>query len=170
MKRKLIWIWAIVATLWAIGATGMHIRNPLPFPDRGHRAYGVPDEKARQTVVNILQEVTPLRERFTFDSGATHQTLMWDNMTVIHYLDSDIQKARSVSGNGLSVAVDDPMTSAKRAVELLKAQGYQAEILTGINYDLPEGYLVPVTSNAFNDWALVFRRPLIKMPYPNVRK
>jgi len=170
MRRKIIWIWAIVATLWAVGATAMHIRNPLPFPDRGHRAYGVPDEKARQTVVNILQEVTPLRERFTFDSGATHQTLMWDNFTVIHYMDSDIQKAKNVSGNGLSVAVDDPTASAKRAVELLKAQGYQAEILTGINYDLPEGYLVPVTSNAFNDWALVFRRPLVKMPYPKIRK
>src|SRR3989442_1630003 len=87
MRRKIILVWAIVATLWAIGATAMHIRNPLPFPDRGHRAYGVPDEKARQTVVNILQEVTPLRERFTFDAAATQQTLMWDNFPVIYYMD-----------------------------------------------------------------------------------
>jgi len=168
--RKAILIWAIVATIWAIATTVMHFRNPLPFPDHGHRAYGVPDERARQAVVKILQEVTPLRERFTFDSGATHQTLMWDNFTVIHYLDSDIQKARSLSGNGLSVAVSDPQASAKRAVELLKADGYQAEIITGINYDLPDGYLVPVQSNAFNDWALVFRRQLISMPYPKIRK
>jgi hypothetical protein len=168
--RKAIWIWAVVATIWAIGATAMHIRNPLPFPDHGHRAYGVPDEKARATVVKVLQQVTPLRERFTFDSGSTHQTLMWDGFTVIHYLDSDIQKARNLTGNGLSVAVDDPLDSAKRAVELLKAEGYQASIIEDINYDLPEDYLVPVESNAFNQWALVFRRPLIKMPYPKTRK
>jgi hypothetical protein len=95
---------------------------------------------------------------------------MWDGFTVIHYLDSDIQKARNLTGNGLSVAVDNPLSSAKRAVELLKNEGYQAAIIEGINYDLPDGYLVPVESNAFNGWALVFRRPLIRMPYPNVRK
>ncbi|SRR6266404_3669118 len=167
--RKAILIWATIATIWAVAATLMHICNPLPFPDHGHRAYGVPDEKARAAVVRVLQQVTPLRERFTFDSGATHQTLMWDGFTVIHYLDSDIQKARNLTGNGLSVAVDDPLGSAKRAVELLKADGYQADIIEGINYDLPAGDLVPVESNAFNGWALVFRRPLMKMPYPKTR-
>jgi hypothetical protein len=168
--RKIIWIWAVGATLWAIAATAMHFRNPLPFPDHGHRAYGVPDERARKAVVKMLEEVTPLRERFTFDSGATHQTLMWDGFTVIHYLDSDIQKARDLTGNGLSVAVDDPQASAKRAVELLQAEGYKAAIIEGINYDLPENSLVPVESDAFNGWALVFRRQLIKMPYPKIRK
>lgn len=167
--RKAIWIWALITTVWAIAVTVMLVHNPLPFPDHGHRAYGVPDERARAAVVRVLQQVTPLRERFTFDSGATHQTLMWDGFTVIHYLDSDIQKARNLTGNGLSVAVDDPLGSAKRAVELLKAEGYQAAITEGINYDLPEGYLVPVESNAFNGWALVFRRPLMKMPYPKIR-
>ena len=169
MKRAIL-IWAIIATIWALAATVMQFRNPLPFPDRGHRAYGVPDERARQVVVRVLQEVTPLRERFTFDSGATHQTLMWDGFTVIHYLDADVQKARNLTGNGLSVAVDDPLSSARRAVELLKAEGYQASVIEGINYDLPDGYLVPVESNAFNGWALVFRRSLIRMPYPKVRK
>ena len=168
--RKVLLTWAIIATIWAIAATAMHFRNPLPFPDRGHRTYGVPDERARQAVVRVLEQVTPLRERFTFDSGVTHQTLMWDGFTVIHYLDAEEQKARHLSGNGLSVPVDDPLDSAKRAVQLLKAEGYQASIIEGIKFDLPENYLVPVESNAFNDWALVFRRPLRRMPYPNIRK
>lgn len=167
--KKAIWIWAIIATIWAVAATIMHFRNPLPFPDHGHRVFGVPDERTRQVVVKVLQEVTPLRERFTFDSGATHQTLMWDGFTVIHYMDSDIQKARTLSGNGLSVPVDDPELSAKRAVELLRAEGYRADIIEGINYDLPPNSLVPVESDAFNGWALVFRRSLINMPRPKVR-
>lgn len=168
--KKWILVWAILSTLWAVGVTAMHFRNPLPFPDHGHRTYGVPDEKARQAVVHVLEEVTPLKERFTFDSGATHQTLMWDGFTVIHYLDSDIQQSKKLTGNGLSVPVDDPLASAHRAIQILNQEGYQASIISGINFDLPENYLVPVESNAFNGWALVFRRSLIKMPYPKVRK
>ena len=167
--RKAVWVWAVIATVWAIGATVMHFRNPLPFPDHGHRAYGVPDERARKAVVEVLQEVTPLRERFTFDSGATHQTLMWDGFTVIHYLDPEIEKSRNLTGNGLSVPVDDPESSAKRAVELLRAKGYKADIIEGINFGLPPNYLVPVESDAFNGWALVFRRSMIKMERPTVR-
>jgi hypothetical protein len=168
--RKVIWIWAVIATVWAAAATVMLFRNPLPFPDHGHRIFGVPDEQARKAVVKVLQEVTPLRERFTFDSGATHQTLMWDGFTVINYLDADIQRTRNIGGTGLSVPVDDPELSAKRAVELLRAEGYKADVIEGIDYDLPPNSLVPVESNAFNGWALVFRRSLVNMPYPKVRK
>lgn len=167
--RKAIWVWAAMATIWAVGATVLQFYNPLPIPDHGHRVFGVPDERARKAVVKVLQEVTPLRERFTFDLGASHQTLMWDGFTVIHYLDPEIQKARNLSGNGLSIPVTDPELSAKRAVELLKAEGYKAAIIENIDYDLPANYLVPVESDAFNGWALVFRRSLIKMPRVKTR-
>lgn len=164
-----LWVWAVLATIWAAVSTILHFRNPLPIPDKGHRAFGVPDDRARKTVVKVLQEVSHLSEQFTFDSGATHQTLMWDGFTVIHYLDPEIRKARNLTGSGLSVPVKDPERSARKAVELLRSEGYTASLIEGIDYDLPPNHLVPIESDAFNGWALVFRRPLIKMPFPKKR-
>ena len=145
-------------------------RNPLPFPDRGHRIFGVPDERARRTVVELLGEVSALKERWTFDSGQVHQTLMWDGLTSIHYLDPEVQKTRKLLGSGLSVPTRDPQLSAMRAVEFLKNAGYEAKLVEGLILDLPPNHLVPVESNAFNGWNLVFRLPLHRMPFPKVRR
>jgi len=159
----------VLSLLWAIIATIMLLKNPLPFPDNGHRVFGVPDENARAVVVDLLSKISHLKERFTFDSGEVHQTLMWDGFTSIHYLDPQIQKDGNISGSGLSVPVSDPQSSAEQAVEFLQSAGYEASIIENINFDLPPNHLVPVKSNAFNGWALVFRRPLYKMPFPKLR-
>jgi hypothetical protein len=164
-----LWIWAAIATLWALVATILHFRNPLPIPDKGHRLYGVPDERARKVVVQLLRSVSHLKEQFTFDSGPTHQTLMWDGMTVINYLDRGIQERLNIVSTGLSVPVKDPRLAAAKAVELLHESGYTAEMLDNIDTDLPDNQLVPVKSNAFDGWVLVFRLPLIKMPFPKKR-
>lgn len=162
--------WATVATLWAAVATILHYRNPLPVPDKGHRIYGVPDERARQVVVSMLGELSHLQEQFTFDSGPTHQTLMWDGFTVINYVDTNIKRDLGITSTGLSVPVSDPLRAANRAVELLRRAGYSAALLANIDKDLPANYLVPVQSDAFDGWVIVFRRPLLKMPYPKKRK
>lgn len=76
----LFWIvlaWAILATVFAF------YRNPLPAPDRGHRCFAVRNERAARAVVGVIGRYVGLGERFTFDPGSTHQTLLWDNTTVI---------------------------------------------------------------------------------------
>jgi len=170
MIYTLLWIWAFVATVWALVASILHFRNPLPIPDKGHRLYGVPDEHAREVVVQLLKNVARIKEQFTFDSGPTHQTLMWDGFTVISYLDRDIRSTFDVSGTGLSVPVKNPQLAATEAVKLLTASGYTAEMLDNVDPELPANYLVPVKSNAFDGWVLVFRRPLLKMPFPKKRR
>jgi len=169
MLYTMLWIWAAVVTLWGLVATILHFRNPLPIPDKGHRLYGVPDELARRIVVQILQDVSHLKEQFTFDSGPTHQTLMWDGFTVINYLDPEIQRRFNMAGTGLSIPVKDPQLAATKAVGLLRESGYTAEALYNIDHDLPSNHLVPVKSNAFEGWVLVFRLPLLKMPFPKKR-
>jgi hypothetical protein len=160
----------ILTTIWAVVATIMVLRNPLPFPDRGHRAFGVPDERARQIVVNLLYETGSLKERWTFDSGPTHQTLLWDGFTVINHVDEAFQRERDLPSTAISLAVKDPQAAAQRAVALLTESGYKAEWEDNLDSDLPPNHLVAVRSDAFRGWLLVFRRPLIHMPRPKIRK
>ena len=52
----------IAATLWGLLATMVAVRNPFPFPDRGHRLFGVPDHNAQRVVLEILKTAgLPLR-------------------------------------------------------------------------------------------------------------
>jgi hypothetical protein len=169
MTYVILLAWSVVATLCALLATILHFRNPLPIPDKGHRLYGVKDERALGVVVQVLQQVSHLREQFTFDSGPTHQTLMWDGFTVISYIDQDTRKMFDLAGTGLSVPVENPEQASAKAVRLLRQFGYDAEKLDNLDLDLPANHLIPVKSNAFDGWVLVFRRPLIKMPMPRKR-
>lgn len=163
-----LWLWG-VTIMWAATATILLIRNPLPFPDRGHRLYGVKDDHGRQIVVEMLRRVGGLDERFTFDSGATHQTLMWDGFTVINYVDRRLEEALGVSSTGLSIPVADPHNAARKAEQILKASGYTATAFFDIDTDLPSNHLAIVVSDAFDGWILVLRRPLIHMPVPKRR-
>ncbi|MDT4955977.1 MAG: hypothetical protein QOJ02_4115 [Acidobacteriota bacterium] len=169
MIYTMLWIWAAIATLWALAASILHFSIPLPIPDRGHRLYGVKDESARKVVVEMLQNVCHLKERFTFDSGPTHQTLMRDGLTVINYLDPEIQVTFNMAGTGLSIPVKDPQLAATKAVNFLRESGYAAELINNIDPDLPSNHLALIKSNAFDGWVLVFRLPLIKMPLPKKR-
>ncbi len=159
-------IWACLATVWATALTLLFFNNPLPFPDRGHRVFGVKDEQTRAFVVKLLETLSGKKARFTFDSGKIHQTILHDNLTSIHYID---EKPEDVPASAISFAVKNPLASANRAIEMLQNAGFQAKIIEGIETDLPPNYLVPVWSDAFDGWALVFRRSLIKMPKPKFR-
>lgn len=159
-------VWAILATIWAITITILFIYNPFPFPDRGHRVFGVKDEKTRAIVVKIIENLTGKKSRFTFDAGDIHQTILHDGFTVIHYID---EKPDKIASCGISFAVKNPQRSAQEVIQLLKAEGFQAGVIEDVKLDLPPNNLVPVYSNAFDGWVLVFRRPLIKMPKPNFR-
>ena len=162
MKKK-VSLWLFVITLvWASVVTSFcFYRNPLPFPDRGHRCFAVPDKKTAEVVVEILGNMG-LCECFSFDHGSTHQTLLWDNTTVIFYHDEE-----EIDPNGLSVAVKDPYGDAAKVAKILEDRGYASIIdrMTGDNK------LVSVRSNAFIGWRLVLRRHILIMGKPsNQRK
>jgi hypothetical protein len=153
----------IVSVVWAVTATIMVLRNPLPFPDRGHRLFGVPDLKAQAVVLRILDEAR-LPLRFEFQTGPSRQALLWDNTTVIHCVDPSFGH----SGTALSVAVRDPEEAARTAAARLEEAGYSVRRLEGVDVDLPQNHLIVLTSDALLGWALVFRRHLLKMPRPKI--
>jgi hypothetical protein len=163
------WAFAIVF-LWALAATlFVFFRNPLPFPDRGHRCFAVKNQEAARAVVWILDRLGGLPERFTFDAGPTHQTVLWDNETVILYHDQTIRD-QGLPPNALSVAVDDPRDRAIAAAARLREAGFRADVIQDI---IPEagGKFVLVTSDAFEGWGLAFRRHILAMGKPpNQRK
>jgi len=152
----MFWIW-IVTLIWAVIATLLLIRNPLPCPDRGHRAFGVASKEAQKVIVAILRDAgMPLR--FRFRSGPSEHALLWDNMTDIHFVDSG---ASPLPGNGISLAVKDPLQAAARAIERLKAAGFSVQQL---EWGMAPELLTVLTSDAFSSWALVFRRHILRMP------
>jgi hypothetical protein len=152
----------LLVTLWALVATAMVIRNPFPFPDRGHRLFGVSDEQARKAVLEVLKD-SGLAGRFRFRLGPSDQTVFWDNTTVVHVLNH----ASGLTGNGISLAVQHPERAAQHAIDLLTAAGYRAERLPPDSVSgMPPKYLVVISCNAFNGWALAFRHHQLRMPKP----
>lgn len=157
-------LWIFLATLvWAVVITIFLLyRNPLPIPDRGHRCFAVPNETAAQVVLKILGEIGGVPERFTFVSRPTRQTVLWDNTTVIirySELSADIPR------NAISIVTEIPLLSAENAAKLLREKGFAVNLETGVFPGL-EGVLVFLTSNAFDDWSLVFRKHMLEMPSP----
>lgn len=157
----LLTVWAILASAWALIVSFMLIRNPLPVPDRGHRAFGLPSEEARSTVLKVFREFG-FSERFTFDAGPTRQTLLSDGFTVLNHLSQPA--TRRLAPNAISIPVSDPGAAAQIAAHLLQASNYSATFQEISDVDLPQNRLVVLESNAFDSWVLVFRRHIFKMP------
>ncbi len=163
-------LWVGVALLvWAIAVTVFcFVRNPLPFPDRGHRCFAVPNERAAAVVTTILGRFGGVPERFTFDSGPTHQTLLWDNTTVIIHFDQ-VVRDRGLAMNALSTVVRHPTASAREAATLLQQQGFSATMTDDVDPDVGDK-LVLLASDAFEGWVMVFRRHILAMGKPTTRK
>src|SRR5256885_2259702 len=121
-------VWALLATLWALIVTIILFRNPFPFPDRGHRAYGLSSEEARKAVLKVLREVGGVKEHFTVRAGPTHQTLMWDGYTVLNYVDTTNLGTNQLPSNAISIPVGDPQLSAEKALAILETCGYPSVI------------------------------------------
>ncbi len=165
-----LWMF-LVALIWASVVTVFcFIRNPLPFPDRGHRCFAVPTENAAKVVVAILDKIAGLPERFSFDPGPTHQTLLWDNTTVIIYYDQVIHE-QGIAQNGLSVVVRNPRASALEAANILKKKGFTANLMSDIMPEVGDNKFMLLSSDAFDGWVLAFRRHILAMGKPpNQRK
>lgn len=164
----LFWLFAIVL-VWAITVTIFcFFRNPLPFPGRGHRCFAVPNENAAKVVVSILGKLAGLPERFTFDPGPTHQTLLWDNTTVIIYHDQTIRE-QVLAPNGLSVVVSNPIASAYEAATMLERVGFTATVKENVIPEVGDKFVL-LESNAFNGWVLAFRRHVLIMGKPSSKR
>ena len=159
----------VFTLIWACIATLMVVRNPFPFPDRGHRCFSVRDEKARQSVVKTIEAVSGMRARFTFDFGTTHQTVFRDGTTTILHVEPNSPPFETLPANVISLAVAAPVLAAKRAVEILCADGYEARMDLTMQEGLPPDHFALVFSNAFDGWVLAFRKPLRQMPRPQIR-
>lgn len=151
-------VWAVVITIFCF------YKNPLPFPDQGHRCFAVPNESAARVVTTILGKFAGLPERFTFDAGPTHQTVLWDNMTVIIRHDEDI-RGQGLAPNGLSVVVKNPKVSARKAATMLKEAGFTATIKEDVIPELGDKFVL-LESNAFDGWVMPFRRHVLVLGNP----
>ncbi|QQG46257.1 MAG: hypothetical protein HYY55_00205 [Candidatus Niyogibacteria bacterium] len=160
---RLAWF-AILFVGFIVGWAASNV-FPLPFPDRGHRLFGVRDEKAAEAVIAVLEE-NGLRKKWAFDAEPTHQVVMSDNMTVIAWFD---EAASKLPKNAISVAVDNPRSSAARAVAILRMKRYEASFSQPMK-DLPDNTLYLVKTDAMPYSGLVFRKPFWKMPSPRIRK
>lgn len=167
---KILEVALVVVSLLAVaGWTMLLYRNPLPFPDRGHRCFPVPNELAARVVVDVLGSVGGLPERFTFTSGETDQTLLWDNTTVLIQYGAELRK-RGLAIPALSVAVADPPRAAEAAKKKLEQDGFIAEVVHELIPDM-EDKMVGLKSNAFGGWFMIFRKPLLQMgEMPKTRK
>lgn len=152
----------MAAALWAVFATlALLWRNPLPFPDRGHRCFAVPGERAARAVTAAL-EGGGLSRRFTFAFGTTVQTLFWDNTTVL--IRHGGGGAR-LAPNALSLVARRPLARAHAAAEELRNAGFTAEVHPDPG-PASDSKLVVVSSDAFDGWVLVFRRHVLAMGSP----
>ena len=163
--------WLFVAvSLWAVLATVfLFFRNPLPVPDHGHRCFAVPNEAAAKVVVGILGKFGGLPERFTFDAGPTHQTLLWDNTTVVIQHDDKV-RTMGLPPNAISIVVGTPVHAAEQAADILRMAGFRANVVRNAMPEVADKFAL-VTSNAFDGWVLAFRRHIVAMgPPPKKRK
>lgn len=168
--EHIVLVWAIVSTILLVVICYLHfVSNPLPFPDRGHCCYGVRDEKAQVLLVTLFSELGIITELFTMDAGPSHQTIMSDGRTVVHYLEQTM-RGNLFTGTALSVRSSDPYSLVCRIVATLKQSGYSAIFYQPALGDLPQNSFFVITSNAFLGWELVVTQPILKMPMPLKRK
>jgi hypothetical protein len=152
----------LITLIWALAATALLIKNPFPFPDRGHRLFSVSDDRARQVVTSIFADAG-LKPHLRFRIGSSDQTLFSDSTTVLHCLGD---RRGGLTGNGLSLVVSDPTAAAASAIRLLRAEGFNAYEIRMPKIEVSPEQLAIVGSDAFRDWALVFRQHKLRMPRP----
>jgi len=175
MLNRLAWALVVVLALYSafltLEITGL---NPLPFIDKGHRAFGVKSEKDRAIVVELIKRTSDLKPVMTFDSGPTHQTVFNDKMTVINFVDETARGDLINSGTAISLVSSDPEKSAQEAAGFLRGLGYDAEVIIDAIPEsaLPKNSLVLLKSSIFGggSWFIVYRKHVMSLPKPETRQ
>lgn len=154
--------WALFITCW-FGIYLFVTKGPIPFTEDGHCSYDVPDQRAAVNLLKVFR-LAGLTEEFTFDSGPTHQCVLSDGKTVLHWLDRSERDAGG-NANARSLVVDDPRDAAETAVTTLRLAGYTAQMREPA-MELGANKLVLVNTNALTSGCLVFRRHVLNLGKP----
>ncbi len=145
--------------LWAIGATALCVYYDF-FQDRGNRLFAViNEESAVKAVVEILADAG-IKERFSFCTDDTNQTIFDDGTAFIRY--SVPTSEHGIGPNAITLATHDPIVSAQSAKDKLTAAGYEAQVYTHAVPGVKDTF-VRVSSDAFLGWSLEFRHHLYNM-------
>lgn len=167
LKLQKIHLGFILVVLYAFCVTILlFVKNPLPLPDRGHRCFLVKNEKAAAVILEILNSWSNTPHRFTFQSGGTIQSVLWDNTTVILQADKKLRN-ENLATNAFSIVAKNPRVTANHIVLLLQQSGFRAEIIENIDSDVAEK-LVMVKSNAMEEWVFIVRKHIFDMGNPQV--
>ncbi|HSE34576.1 MAG TPA: hypothetical protein VLB83_00485 [Candidatus Paceibacterota bacterium] len=144
---------------WAVVATILVWKNPLPFPDRGHRLLGVTNDAARAVVLRMFRTLRlptfTTFELFAKETRLSAQSVLMDGMTVVHALHPTLRA--QMPATGISLPVSDPRRAAKFVMTDLRKAGFQAAMWEPEEDGYVENSLVIVTSDAFDGWALTLR-------------
>lgn len=145
-KAMFIPIWILVligvlAVLFAIWATAtINGRNPLPFPDRGSRIFAASSVEAKDALVELLGR-HGMRERFRMDSSGIRRSIMWDG-TIINHSPDEVRRKLNGATSCIGLVSEDPETDARAAAQFLYARGFDADVVTDAEPNLPIAFVV----------------------------
>lgn len=158
--------WLVIGLVLGVAGTGLSQLGWIvpPYPDLGHRLYGVKNETAAAVVLHALRATGGPGAKMAFDAGPTHQVVLDDGQrTVIGWFDAELSH---IPTNGMSIAVADPRQAAEDAATILKAGGFTAEI-TAVKAGTAT--LQIIKSDALLGSALVYRRSWFLLDNPTSR-
>ncbi|HUP66168.1 MAG TPA: hypothetical protein VM557_12900 [Thermoanaerobaculia bacterium] len=155
----LLFVFVAVLVAWSVLlVTG---RNPLPFPDRGSRIFSASSKEAKEAVVALLAE-HGIGERFQFNTGGVHRSIMWDG-TIINVPAPEILEKLGSPAASIGLVARDPVASANNAADFLRSRGFDASVVLDAEPELPIAFVV---TNAMTATVLNFRKHVSQLPRP----
>ena len=147
--------------LFAVLTLIMQGRNPLPFPDHGSRIFSAATPEAKQAVVELLEQYG-VHERFQANSGGVLRSIFYDGTIINQSSDEVLAKVGHVY-SCIGLVADDPLASARAAVDFLKQRGFSAQVVEEIEPGLPIAF---VLTDALPGTAINFRPHVTELPRP----
>jgi hypothetical protein len=133
-------------------------RNPLPFPDRDYHVFSAASPSGLIALEDLMHHFGHA-PRFRVDSAQVDRTI-FTNGTIINSPHPKILAQLGAPAGALGFVVRDPEAAAHDAVNLLRRQGFSAEIVSDAEPGLPIAF---VKTDALMNAALVFRKHVLHM-------
>lgn len=160
----------VAAVTVAVISTRLLFHNSLGLPDLGHRCFRVADTKTHLTLLDVIQEISGIKEAMTFEPAPTVQTLLNDGRTVIMRA-NDLAIPAGAGPNFVSLPVEGepgegaPMAAAVHAQAMFARQGITLDIHRDPLPQLGEKAVL-ATCEKFYGWSLMFRLESSKLGRP----
>jgi hypothetical protein len=133
-------------------------RNPLPFPDRDYHVFSAASPSGLIALEDLMQHFGHA-PRFRIDSAQVDRTV-FTNGTIINWPRPDALSQLGDPAGALGFVVRDPDDAAREAIDLLRRNGFQAELVPEAEPGLPIAF---VKTDALKSAALVFRKHVLQM-------